>query len=161
MGPLAEVEGHNDHHREDDGLFPQHGLDEWQAHEAGIGVDHAEAEGHRHILTLAAEEGDDGGAGHEIVDRVDEEHDAHVRQEGGIPRHLEGVNDDAGDDHIEQQVGHLVQARTGEGPPPHQNKAHRHHQKQRGHLAGNHQQIFQDTRHCKEDLTSVYQYLLL
>ena len=31
-----------------------------------------------------------------IVDRVDEEHDAHVRQEGGIPRHLEGVNDDAG-----------------------------------------------------------------
>ena len=28
---------------EDDGLFPQHGLDEWQAHEAGIGVDHAEA----------------------------------------------------------------------------------------------------------------------
>ena len=141
VGPQQQIEHHHGHHAVDDRLFPQDGQKEGKAHKAVVPKDHGEAHGPpaAWVLPAKAEQGhgraEQGGQG---IDRREfqQEPDHAVGALDG-----EGVDDDAGGDHVEDPGGHLGDPVGIQLPQLGQDKAHPHEEKQRDHLSGHQSKI--------------------
>ena len=141
VGPLGEIKGDGGHHGEDGGAGPQHRLKQGDAHKAVVGVYGAEPEHRPGILRAGAEQQGEGGTEYHIVSGGKEEHEQHVPHQGLVGLHLQGVDDDAGDDNVQQQEGQLPQCVGGEAAQLGEDKAHPHQQKEGDHLPRHHHQI--------------------